>query len=428
MTCNNGTTFSVKISYQTELCLLCSVSMKINKKNYADERAAKRKKDIMDLLANGYLIRHRITKKQPRIKPRVGIFGNSISVKVKRTNYKTAANENSPKVVPIKKHVQARIDNDLGYLLLNDTDNSKVLRPVESYINKRFPTQLGYPKTNLNETTASNEHERKQNSRVEEIAVESNINEILPTLFGLPKTNSIQPVVSNERKRKQNSRAEVERISPLFDLITPPRTDKSIIVYAPTEYNGSGILSHINTIDLNIRPFWNDSAVAPKFSESPSEIYTFLRADKSLITPVPAQSDTNHCIQYPDSSLPMVPANFTYSANNFQTINPSNRYLSKLQRSRLITRMLSEVRNINNRLFKKQPKHSNIICTRDRNKHQSIREKLSFSLASKTTSTVIQQYRTINSNSKTGSKLFQQTVFQTEFFLEPYAPTFFSPS
>lgn len=103
------------------------------------------KNDIQNLLAKGYLTRHKIKKKQPRIKPRVGLFGNSLFAKVKRDNENKAVRNSGCAIwmdkfyfiqFQVQESVKARLDNNLGFLL-SKNDHEKLsgrLRPAPSYI------------------------------------------------------------------------------------------------------------------------------------------------------------------------------------------------------------------------------------------------------------------------------------------------------
>lgn len=82
------------------------------KKLYSKIR--KPKIDIEKLLARGYLQRNRQIRKQPRIKPRLGMFGKSVSIKITRDE----------PVNPISKRIQARLNGDLGYLLEHGSSTS----------------------------------------------------------------------------------------------------------------------------------------------------------------------------------------------------------------------------------------------------------------------------------------------------------------
>lgn len=106
-------------------------------KNHSIENDGK--KDIMRLLANAGPNRYLKMKKQPKIKPRLGIFRNSMWARVRREP--PPPNENistqpPPVAKPITERVKARIDDNLGFLLENKSDRSAIrYRPVESYIN-----------------------------------------------------------------------------------------------------------------------------------------------------------------------------------------------------------------------------------------------------------------------------------------------------
>lgn len=97
------------------------------------------KKGIMDLLKNARTHRYAKTKKQPRIKPHYGIFGTSVWARVKRDSQPPPPNDvaqSQPK--PIKERVKARIDDNLDFLLENQSDRNidiKRFRKAESYIN-----------------------------------------------------------------------------------------------------------------------------------------------------------------------------------------------------------------------------------------------------------------------------------------------------
>lgn len=74
-------------------------------------------KFISDLVANG-LIRNSEVKRQPKIKPRIGLFGNPMFVRVKRS-----ADED---VKPVSKRIKARLDEDITFLLENGSRSSAV--------------------------------------------------------------------------------------------------------------------------------------------------------------------------------------------------------------------------------------------------------------------------------------------------------------
>lgn len=86
----------------------------------------KPKADIHKLISNGYLQRNRPFRKQPRIKPRIGIFGNSISYKATR--------DNIPPNRLVGPRIQARLNSDLG-LLLEQRSEADSFRPVAKIAN-----------------------------------------------------------------------------------------------------------------------------------------------------------------------------------------------------------------------------------------------------------------------------------------------------
>lgn len=94
------------------------------------------KSTIVEWLKNSATSRHRIIKKQPRIKPRYGIFGSSAWARVSRNQLPPPNNvisQSQRMATAIKERVQARIDDNLDFLLENQSE--KQSRPAESYIN-----------------------------------------------------------------------------------------------------------------------------------------------------------------------------------------------------------------------------------------------------------------------------------------------------
>lgn len=98
---------------------------------------------IMDLLENGRKNRHRSIKKQPRIKPRYGIFGSSAWARVKRDPIPppiVKIAQSQAIATPLNDRVKSGIDDDLDFLLesLNEPnskqkDESKYLLQQTEY-------------------------------------------------------------------------------------------------------------------------------------------------------------------------------------------------------------------------------------------------------------------------------------------------------
>lgn len=99
-------------------------------------KAGEAKPNIMDLLNNARINRGPKIKKQPRIKPRYGIFGTSMWARVRRNPLPPPPIDGpGQSLKPVSERVKARIEGNLDVLLVNHSDrNSKRLRPAESYI------------------------------------------------------------------------------------------------------------------------------------------------------------------------------------------------------------------------------------------------------------------------------------------------------
>lgn len=134
-------------------------------------RRAKSRNDILGLVAKGTLTKHKLKKKQPRIKPRYGILANALTWKVLREREGEAPNQ-KPSQVIITNRVKARLDGDLALLVENNNgaNEPKRAKPPESYIdmqqspkkrkmptatkppNKRENAKVNVPKQNKNVT------------------------------------------------------------------------------------------------------------------------------------------------------------------------------------------------------------------------------------------------------------------------------------
>lgn len=84
--------------------------------------------NIPNMISNAYLNKNRFYQKQPKIRPRIGIFGNTFNVTVKRDT------ANNPEDTITNKRVKARMTGNLNYLLRHSDSESRH-KPPESYIN-----------------------------------------------------------------------------------------------------------------------------------------------------------------------------------------------------------------------------------------------------------------------------------------------------
>lgn len=84
--------------------------------------------NIPNMISNAYLNKNRFYQKQPKIRPRIGIFGNTFNVTVKRDT------ANNPEDIITSKRVKARMAGNLDYLL-RQSDSESRHKPPESYIN-----------------------------------------------------------------------------------------------------------------------------------------------------------------------------------------------------------------------------------------------------------------------------------------------------
>lgn len=96
----------------------------------------KQKVDIMNMISNAYLNKNRFFHKQPKIRPRIGIFGNSMFATVRRS---TADDKED---IAINKRIKARLEGNLGALLCQ-SDSEIRPQKQESFIN--LPVQLPGP-------------------------------------------------------------------------------------------------------------------------------------------------------------------------------------------------------------------------------------------------------------------------------------------
>lgn len=114
----------------------------------------KSNKDIFGLVGKSYLLRNQIRKKQKRIKPRIGLFGNALSWKVVRNKPNLASNEVSNIIV--NERVKARLENNLDLLVERNRSNSSArgIRQAESYIDFQ-QSQLNKKKKTRVQTAAA---------------------------------------------------------------------------------------------------------------------------------------------------------------------------------------------------------------------------------------------------------------------------------
>lgn len=96
----------------------------------------KQKVDIMNMITNAYLNKNRFFHKQPKIRPRIGIFGNSMFATVRR------ATADEKEDIAINKRIKARLEGNLGALLCQ-SDNEIRPQKQESFIN--LPVQVPGP-------------------------------------------------------------------------------------------------------------------------------------------------------------------------------------------------------------------------------------------------------------------------------------------
>lgn len=98
----------------------------IPQKVVLNQKQSDAKKDIMDLIKNARTNRHRNIKKQPRIKPRHGIFGSSMWARVKRHSPIDDIARSQAAAEPLNERVNARTDDNLDFLLRSQSEmNSK---------------------------------------------------------------------------------------------------------------------------------------------------------------------------------------------------------------------------------------------------------------------------------------------------------------
>lgn len=200
------------------------------------------KKDILDLLKKGRANRYRNIKKQPRIKPRYGIFGNSVWATVKRIPPTQPIDDIAQSQVvqkPITERVRARIDGNLDFLLKNHSEkNLKLFRPAESYINLAINKR--------------NEHQNlSQQSKHNKVETNENV-------IGGSQASACQ-ITLHDDNGFPNSPT-------LIDLTTPKTTNDVPITTPFFEYNGT-----INSMDFNVANVFDKEPLA--VFETPSKAF-----------------------------------------------------------------------------------------------------------------------------------------------------------
>lgn len=86
--------------------------------------------DISRMITNAYLNKNRFYQKQPKVRPRIGIFGNAMRAIAKRAS---PSNNNRSDFLG-NNRVKARVDNNLDGLLWQSESENKT-NELESYIN-----------------------------------------------------------------------------------------------------------------------------------------------------------------------------------------------------------------------------------------------------------------------------------------------------
>lgn len=270
----------------------------------------KPKVEIEKLMSRGYLQRNRQIRKQPRIKPRLGMFGRSISVKVTRDE----------PVQPISKRIQARLNDDLDYLLEYDSSSSKnvnkdaknttkknvghqkttqeknyALQVVKNNIpikNSQFQTE----KKTINKTdnnvpehgvqfknpnfvlssdvnfavqnTDNRKHSKQQNAKnlLNDNSFDNNLFENVNQFTDNYENNPLIDTCLSFNVGNETPAAAIDLSSPIIEISSTTSNNDSIRFDRP-EYD-------MDTMKCNIRASYQDETLA--LSESPSDILKYI--------------------------------------------------------------------------------------------------------------------------------------------------------
>lgn len=200
------------------------------------------KKDIMDLLKNARTNRYLHIKKQPKIKPRYGIFGSSAWARVKRNQPPPTTEAMAPSQTvakPINVRVQARYDDNLDFLLKNNSER-RFQRPTESYIN------LALHKRNADSQNLS--------QKTQSIAAEAD-----ESVIGGSQANGTQNSMFGDNGF-QNSPS-------IIDVTTPVAKD-DLRMTPFSEFCGT-----IDSMDFNVANIYPREAPAPFTTPSDANIF-----------------------------------------------------------------------------------------------------------------------------------------------------------
>lgn len=232
------------------------------------------KKDIVELLKNARTNRYLNVKKQPKIKPRYGIFGTSAWARVRRNPPPLPIDDiaqSQAAAKPIKERVWARIDDNLDFLLENKSEkSSERCRPAESYINLATNTRKAEAH-NLSQQTEHIEAEAFGNVDV----FGSQANESQHLLFDdneFPNSPSVidvtTPMVQGLPKPTIFSEFNSTKVGNVFDQEPPAYFETPSEAFAcepiftdnPIDFNG-----HL-TFDVN-GPALNDDATFDDYDQ-----------------------------------------------------------------------------------------------------------------------------------------------------------------
>lgn len=191
----------------------------------------KQKVDIMDMISNAYLNKNRFYQKQPKIRPRIGIFGNSLFTTARR------ANADEKEDVAISKRIKARLEGNLGVLLCQ-SDSEVRPQKAESCINLPVQSpglpmeawQYGQPKDVQVPIKSRTEFTGQRQTIVQQMdpknvpAIDLRSN----STWKFPQNNTVVDFAEDRNTLEMNIRAQPQRLNDAnltFDFNSSPAGD-----------------------------------------------------------------------------------------------------------------------------------------------------------------------------------------------------------